>query len=265
MDGKFKQRNHLSILAATALVLVFGCVKEDRSGCPCLLAIDMSEAAQYRISSDIMLTVACPGIKNTRTIQRNSIADEYTYRVRKGDVLVLAIEGADKCDITDEKASAPEGTEFDSIFASCHIVQATGETCRDKVHLDKQFATLDVHVLEYGDIDNLAMSVNCPSSGFFTESLRPLDESYRCSFLKIDDNLFRVRVPRQSEGPIFLELSDGSGKNAAIEISGQILDSGYDWEKPSLDDMTVILDYMSCSVIIDICEWGNESDNDVII
>ncbi len=96
-------------------------------------------------------------------------------------------------------------------------------------------------------------------NGMDLRTLEPLEGEY--SFIPAPatqrsyDYVFRV--PRQSDDGLVLELLDAGTMMVRDSVMlGQLLvRAGYDWSKPVLDDVHVVMDHVVSLIDIDVIEW----------
>ena len=74
-----------------------------------------------------------------------------------------------------------------------------------------------------------------------------------------------VRVPRQEDASLALKIQDVDGYEKTFALGEYIAESGFDWNRPDLQDVLVQIDYARTQVIFTINDWRKVIDFDMII
>ena len=74
---------------------------------------------------------------------------------------------------------------------------------------------------------------------------------------------YRLRIPRQKPGPLVLGLYDTSLPVRIplmlLDISRELETRGYDWGKPDLDDIRIVIDRQAVKFSVNIVGWTSEN------
>ena len=104
-------------------------------------------------------------------------------------------------------------------------------------------------------------------------------------FIKLVQSVFRVMVgdfefllngvgadhgyvavlPRQVDASLVLEIDDGKGNSKVFALGQYMIASGYDWNEPDLEDVTVTLDYALTELRLVVNGWESVYRYDVEI
>ena len=74
-----------------------------------------------------------------------------------------------------------------------------------------------------------------------------------------------MKVPRQMDASLMLEVEDENGISKSFAIGEYIMASGYDWNAEDLSDITVTLDYYITGVTVLVQKWDDEFVFDLVL
>ena len=238
-----------------------GCIKEDRRDCPCRLVLDFSSTdTSALMSADLRLTSE-EGFGFTDAIEKAAFGN-YMVTVPRSRLEVCLWADAGYCLNEDMSITIPYGEDCPRVFLHVSSADTDCELRKEVMQLRKNHCVLTVKVEEgeypfklmlKGKIDGYGSDFN-PSVGDFACKAEP-DSTGTCT----------VVLPRQLDSSLLLEINDGTESVKAFAIGEFIVDSGYDWQKPDLDDIAVNLDYSLTDVRLEIQEWDSETVYDVVI
>lgn len=129
----------LQILSFLLLLTPSCSVKEVRSGCPCLLEVDLSTADKGK--GDI--NISTDGFNE---ISLDSQSAQYTTEVQKSVHLVTCIQGLKSSIRNGLYIGIMEGDEADSLMVSSQYVDCTGETAFTRAVFHKWWSKLTIRV-----------------------------------------------------------------------------------------------------------------------
>ena len=244
------------------LCLVESCsVKEDRSDCPCMLTLDLSDV-DYGLLREAGLTemgiivASESGTCVRKTISIEEAPRECVLAVPRSLVNLCAVCG-DGRSWKDSSAIVAEGEECPRWYVCFDSFDACRNAMTRKVALHKNHCILTVR---------LKNSYGVPSRKFFVFA-----EADVCGFdmygnlvagyLKADseesvDGAGSVCLPRQRDGSLsFRILFPDSGDIRSFPLGEYILQSGYDWNAADLEDIDVEVDFSLTGVSFTIDAW----------
>lgn len=239
-----------------AAVMLLSCcsVKEDRSECPCRVEI-YPDPARAGIAVDMTFRDAGSGVDIVSYQDRRPMPGGCLYQ---GELprkrLRLAVHnGIAECLTKGPCIYVSEGGQMDSVYVYGTLLDASGaESLRDTVRLCKEFATLQILTSEPAFADVFAFRIRGRGCGVdLSDPSGVLEGDFSCMFSG------GVRIPRQDPGALLLDIvSLSDGETAATLPLGEYLEkSGYDWKAPSLEDISMDLDFSRCVVSILVCDW----------
>lgn len=262
----------------SAFVLASCSVKEDRSSCPCILRLDVSDGERFQ-EKGFMLQIAS-GNSAVEVRENVSVYDfpkGYDILVSKGLKSVSALLGHAGCRLSGTRLTAGEGKYFEPVFFYNGLVPCLEETASDTVRLHKEFAGLIVEFVDFENRKfNLDLYVVSPVNGFDIQRARPLKGEMKARLISDKDKasyeawmpfsdidtlgrsnrLFRFLVPRQNDGTLVLEILRKSGEILdTLPIGQMLMDVGYNWENKDLDDAIIRIDSSKSEINIVISDW----------
>jgi len=252
----------ISFLLLILCTLLSSCsIKEDRSGCPCYLTVDLSQVLNASLTPpswwdrDLRIALLQDGttIRESR-VPYEEAQPEYVYQVPKGSVWVTGVLGLDAGLMTDGVVRYPEGQESDCLYVSSRLVPCEGEEARCVLEMYKQFSRIEILGLESFDY---RMVVTAGCSGLDLRTREALEGRFRFPIRCEEDGSCHFRLPRQQSDDLMillLDKQDGHLDNS-IPLGRFLTDIGYDWNAASLSDVTVRVDFVTLSVSITISDW----------
>ncbi len=247
------------------VVMLFACagcsVKEDREVCPGRLMLDFS-GVDASVGSLALLVTGPDGVALRDVIVSSDFKENYVREVPHGMLNVNIDCGAD--DFIDEEYGLviPVGCECPPVYMQSFTADTRGEIYCKKVELHKNHCCLTVKlrgrdVMPYniavrGSVDGYALD-GSPRRGEF------------CCLAYPEDSVITVKVPRQMDASLMLEVEDENGISKSFAIGEYIMASGYDWNAEDLSDITVTLDYYITGVTVLVQKWDDEFVFDLVL
>ncbi|MDO5442102.1 MAG: hypothetical protein Q4G10_00360 [Bacteroidia bacterium] len=254
------------IKSLSAVYLVFSLcscsIKEDRGPCPCHLNVNIKECSAY--TDRIMLSAWRDGNANlfTDKIKLKDYPEVYTRKVEKGPLYVCAFSGYGDMVIKNNTLIIPEGEECPEVMAfRGDMLDASGESADETVILHKQFAKVffitDDLTESIGDIIFRAVGT---ANGFDISAMKPCKGSFNAIAVRDMDGIRSLRVPRQVDDDLKLEIYVDGVLYGNVDIGEEIRLSGYSWEDKDLCDiyLTVSL-FSSYDISVNVKKWDTES------
>lgn len=250
-----------SCLFPALLVTVLSCsIKEDRTGCPCLLTVDLSETLDVsqtppsRWAHDLVVLVFPEGggVLQKRISYQEALP-EYEFRVPKGEVDVSGLLGLDEGILSGSTVRCPEGSQSDPLFLSFRRVPCYGEEARTMLRMFKQYTNVEIFGLDSFDYQMVA---SAGSSGLDLLSGRALEGVFRFGIACDAEGVCRFRLPRQENDDLKILMFDRDGRlDNSIPLGKYLTGIGYDWDAPSLSDVSIHIDFVTASIGITIGDW----------
>lgn len=253
--------------SVAAIFLLCSCdIREDRADCPCYLTLDWSQVdsktmldggydtiswsvsaadGSWRQCGDNPLETLCPATE---------------IEVPKDTVTVMALCGAAADPVNG--VTVEEGQEYPRLYFYCRDIDATGMMARDTVTLHREHAGLFLYmrnVLQSGASYTVTGTVSgCSLSG------QPVSGPFSVRVPVDGRGLGSVVIPRQVDGSLRLNVSYAGEVVRSLAIGEYILQSGYDWTAPDLEDIVMEIDYHQTKVVVSAEQWKKTLTFDVV-
>ena len=244
------------LFLATVVYIASCSIKEDRSGCPCVLNIDASDIRADEISiicsntSQLLKTVLIP-------IETGPILE---INVPRGHVNVATYTGNEFSKDQNDTLVIPYGKEADCIYANACQINTDAETAYTRIALNKQFARIS---LEFANLPadwsgpDTRLTVSGKTNGLSLNDLSPSEGEFKCDVAPDNKGIFSFKVPRQKGNDLYCRIENEEQTSAPIAL-GEILESiGFDWTKENLDDISLKLELPASLICVSIKEWDN--------
>lgn len=255
-----------------AVLPLVSCVKQDRSDCPCYLLFSHGGFDAAGFDGNVQVDVFDgPAYQDGGSHSVSElIEDEPDIEVRRGLMDVCCIGGIDRMyREVDTRLLITKGEQCDAVYAFCDfLVDTNRERAQVNGTLNKQFAVINVTlVMPEPDVRHI-LRYTGNSVGFDVRSLKPVGGEFRYLSYGSDDDKYSVRIPRQLDNSLFVEIFretvigvpseiEGFEKVSSINIGRFITDGlGYDWSAESLSDIDIVIDYVGCTVSVKIKDWN---------
>lgn len=237
-------------------------VKEDRSDCPCYLEVDMSNL----FTQTLTLRAQAQRMLFTEQIPEKELRDFHEYLVPRGQIRLSAIGDTGHLAQSGNDLCVVEGQQMDSLFARSALVDTRGETAREVLRLNKQFATVTLAFKGTDDgRDAYDIEFNGTVQGVDSMTMEPVSGRFRCQAEPDPDGGFRARVPRQRDASLEAALYSGGAFVAAIPIGDLIARAGFDWTREDLGDVRILADLPAYSFTITVMDWLGPVSMTVVI
>ncbi len=249
----------LFVMWMAGMLLLSSCsVKEDRDGCPCWMAVDLSKVAESRWKSPKVQSCAeyqkvtklpesRPNVAEDIILRLRGNSDEdevdYSYQVTeevraaagaleyevpRGSVGVSVIEMPDRVghDVIvgydGDEIRIPVGEQMDSLYGFFKMYHTRCESILCDVELHKEFCTVSFTLGEDGYSSPYDIEVWGNVAGVSAWDLMPVLGEFRYAPMQ-ENGVYQVRVPRQVDNSLELVM---------LEIPDQV---GYDGERVVVD------------------------------
>lgn len=224
-------------------------VKEDRSACPCILSLYTSEAAGKSVGVKVWNT------DGFCVAEAETAGPVLEVEVPRGQLLVTAFSGLAACRLFDAVVSIPRGGQMDELCAWRAEADCSGERAAQILFLHKQWATVNLRLQNYPPGEEApVLKIEGEVSGYDLMNGSPVDGGFVFRPALTGDGEIVFRLPRQRDGELLLEIG-----RKVLSLGKLITRSGFDWEKPDLDDIYMLVDYLDFTVKIWITEWEEVS------
>ena len=222
-------------------------VKEDRSDCPCLLTLDLRDIPAWPVyysvrSADGLLT------------EGSAAADTavVTAVPRKG-VEVLALTGAEEGSPAGGGIRIPPGSECPSAYLFRRRVDSHADATRVPVSMHKHFCALSLKLdAPPGNGEPYWTQVRGQVSGLDADG-QPVPGDFSCRL----NPGGTVRLPRQAPSDaLWLDVMLQDQTLRSFSLGTHLLDAGYDWTAPDLEDLTLEIRLSVSLLQLQINAWS---------
>ena len=260
-DGK-KAHYAVAALASCAVLFAACTVKEDRTECPCFLTLDLGGVESVALMGEGLdsLAVAIGGedgffVKDVFRLGDN--VQEYGAAVPKSRVDVLVACGSGRF-LSDRRGiHIPEGNDCPVLYMSGESFVADAAEMRRTVALHRNFSKLTVSMkTSFGaKARPFRILLEGNVSGYLMDGT-PEEGSFHSFSSPSSGGLCHMRIPRQTDGSLMLEVDFlDSGEVRTFPVGEYIIESGYDWKAPDLEDIEVEMDFSRSSLTFTISKW----------
>lgn len=259
------------IVILLAAAFCSSCIKEDRSGCPCLLRMEFETSDGSVPEGRLLVSVAGESFSWTETVEPSALEGPIELKVPRSGVRVnLWSEDAASMVVDGDGLVIPFGDDCPPVMMSSSSVDTDCECRSGKFPVLKNYCHLTV-VMEDGDAGypyDMSVSGNVdgygidglPRHGRFCHYL-PFESSPSSD--SVDQFTRDIFLPRQSDSSLMLEISENASVLKTFAIGNYIAQSGYDWTGEELEDIVVRIDYACTRIEITVGDWKNSYDVDI--
>ena len=218
-------------------------IKEDRTACPCALTVEVRDLPAW----PVRFSLSGEGFYQEWEAARDT---SFMVRVPKGSLRLTAVAGA--LLPRNGAISIPFGYECPPLYAHVALIATPDEAARVQVELHKHFC-------------NLSLTVDGPpgwGEPFWTQIRggvgglapdgAPEDGNFQCRL----DSGGAIRLPRQRpEDELWMDLTTPDGTVRSFALGNYMLEAGYDWTAPDLEDLPLQLDLSLTAITFRTGMW----------
>ena len=233
--------NKLGILALILAVLALAScsIKEDRSGCPGWLHLELADRS-LTVAGKYPVKLSVRHGYGTDTLSLRSDSPSEWIQVGKGPVELKALLGNGASDLQ------AWGEECDSLWAFSEQFSMNAEESTVKVSLHKRFATIWFNFDDAPDMEQYCMVIRSPGE-------------FRC-LLDASSEEASVRLPAIGDASLELCcLSSDGGSLWEWDLGAALLAAGYDWGAEDLSDARVRVSLAPLDLSVSIVPWEGNS------
>jgi hypothetical protein len=182
---------------------------------------------------------------------------EYCTAVPKSEVYVLVASGAAYTCFDRDGIHIPEGSECPVLYTYAESFVADAGDLRRTVSLNRNYCVLSVslktspgvrprpfRITLEGDVAGYLMD-GSPEEGVF-HSPSPSSSGGLC----------HLRIPRHVDPSLWMEIDFlDTGDVRTFPVGEYIVESGYDWSAPDLEDISVEIDFSRSSMTFTTSKW----------
>ncbi|HBH21300.1 MAG TPA: hypothetical protein DDX33_04805 [Rikenellaceae bacterium] len=260
-----KDRLYAVWLLCVCAIVVSCSVKEDRAVCPVYVNLDFDGviAGGKYVSS---LVGAFDGTCYMESIDLLKYERTgYEVARKRGHLKLGAAFGFEGFSWKGDTLSVPPGAECSPLFAWAEKIIAEDDLYYAEVIPHKQYSVMNIIVVGLlpGDDFSFDIRVKANCNAFKLYELSALEGEYTVVAGHKNASGYEVIVPRQLRNEMVLELLEHSanhiyGKSdllSTIDVGKLLEAKGFDWNKPDLDDMNVVVDFTRMQASVEVIGW----------
>ncbi len=234
----------------SALFISSCSVKEIRDSCPSLLFLDFSEDDRRAPSPAALMITDGNQVVWEDTVDLVAAA-EYGYSVYVPRTVVhMRLWSGDGGLAEGNGLSIPVGQPCPEVYMYDADLLMEGESNVAKVRLRKNHCVVSI-VGDDGDVLPFVITVTGGVGGYDAMGV-PVAGHFECP-LRREDGI--AVLPRQIDDSLLLHVSGEDSDVRTFALGQYIASSGYDWNSPDLEDITVTLDYALTEITLEVEGW----------
>lgn len=244
-------------LCFSFLTLLFSCIKEDRSSCPCVLVISTEKTADSSAVFSVYLSRGEEMLSDTL-----SAGNEYERAVSRG-LLYATVTSGDGGYFEPEKGIViPFGSDSPPVYLWSRPVKALGEMVRRSAVLSKNYCRVRMRLNPPGG--PVSFTIRGGISGFDLDG-NPAEGPFECAPHQTSDGFLEFILPRQKDNSLLMDVFSG-GVHLRTFALGEILSrAGYSWKDHNLKDISLEVSCSANVLISDFSIWENEQNREILL
>ncbi len=255
----FSERLGQSILLSLVLLSVGSCsVREERSGCPCLLTLDFSaldvETLVREGVEEVSWVVRTGDFSLRGRIPLDALPTEHVVEVPREEAVLTVLAGDEGLYDPAGSLWIPEGGDCPPFRAFHALIDATQPELVVPVQLHKRYARLEVILRDLVQEGNRFV-LRGEFCGYGSE-LEPLPGPFSVPLEPDGGGACQVLLPAQRDGSLSLCVYRYGELDRVFSLGAYILDSGYDWWAEDLEDIHMEIDYVLGAIRFKIDQWS---------
>lgn len=240
--------------------------------CPCYVYFTVPDS--YRDNDKMSFRLYGESLEESGDFDAGEIRAR-THRdvlVRRGIKAVTCISGYNGENLRQGAYIVPLGEQCDSIFAHRSILYADGDEAVAPMIDDKQFCCITITFAgdDEGGFPFYAV-MECSSCGVNLMDCSACEGQYSAKGIPVTPkgNELLFIVPRQqADGAkitVHLHSVENSAPECVFDLAQEIAESGFDWNKASLDDLHITVDQVAGIISISVLEWEHCMKEEIVI
>lgn len=243
----------LICLLSFGLLLTSACsVREDRSGCPCRLELDLQTFSGF--ADRVTVSVWEGTAAGQETVRTDSI---HVRALPKGVFEVSVWTGADAGRIDGTRLVLPPDGRPDSLRLFRTRLDCRREVCREQAEPFRQFARIRLEIeTEPGTAFPYRLRVESDYCGLDLRDLRPIPGGHTFALPQLGEGHYVFDLLRHgADTRVRLSVWEEREHIAFLPLNEWLRAAGYDWEAPDLAPVRLTLDYGRSIVRIHMEGW----------
>lgn len=268
-------RRHIDLRTAVVVALlsfpICSCsVKEDRVLCPIYLTLDFSGLETAGLMDDgyrtMDLVVASDdGNADIQSWELNALAEEYSLPITRTGASILAVCSQGDAVVGEDGLTIGEGDPCPRILSfSQRLTPSSGEE-RLTVAMHKNYCNLSIRLKSStgASARPFQIRVDGEVNGSLPDGT-PKEGAFCYFSAPSSAGLCDASIPRQKDSSLRLEIDFlDNGEIRSFPIGEYIIESGYDWNAPDLEDVSVEVDFSLSGLELNISKWKKTLSFDI--
>ena len=264
----------LLLAASMAAVFVSCSVKEDRTGCPCWLELDISGCTQ---AEDVTIGTISGETAFMEKVRPQDCSGIYAKEVKKGMLSLYSFSVAGDMSCKGKILTIPAGKDCAAIWAMKDNFPCEQETISRKLKLHKQFTDVKITFRgsedqslssEIGDVtvkNGYKYVVESDINGIDMEELTPYPGIFMKELIFDDWHSSSVRLPRHKvDSNLKIRVYEHGNEVEVLPLDNWIRKTGFDWTAEDLGDVEVGIDYAKSQIEITVNDWEKGNSDEII-
>lgn len=269
-----------SLLVPAGILLCSSCIREERSGCPAWLTLEVPAGIP---ESDTLYLFVRQGDRLVRldTLAAGPEPSVFEVPVPRGDISLSVFAGIRWMEYRDG-FRIPEGEQADPLYTAFEDLRVDTDLLHREIPLHKNYSglTLEVRGLPASGPDPAAFRQTAPSSWMFvlagsTAGIgldgEPVEGTFRFKALPSgsaspddapDRSCYVCRIPRQKHCDLTLYVSAAAPDSPLdpepsliLPLAGFFEEAGIDFRETDLPDLYLVLDYARAELTVTVADW----------
>lgn len=231
-------------------------VKELRTECPCIVALDLSDCQRYQGTVHLGAWTAQRNVLQT-DVDRDSCTSLFEMSVPRGMLLYSVTVGEDGSATKGQELRVPPGGQCPRLFACAAAISADGESVTDTVTLHKQFSRVTARLAGRPAPDDSGISISVSSgwNGLSLETLSPLAGELHFCPERGTDGSWSFDLLRQGDNSVSIGIWIDGKLEDSFPLGRALADTGFDWTSEDLDDIRLGIDCARAEIAVEIDDW----------
>ncbi len=252
-----------AIIAIVSIMICAGCsVKENRGACPCRVILDYSEVDTSVVKTADLFMRSDDGFFFTHQADINDIRFGMEVSVPRTEMGLTVWSGTDNM-LADSGLIIPMGHDCPEIYFYSSVLDTRHESVVENIIMTKNHCRMTINMNNVASAPKSLIVVG-NVNGYLRDG-SPSEGSFRYMMETGGGTGGVVVLPRQIDDSLKLEVIDGAGVLRRFNIGEYISESGYDWSRADLEDLTLEIDVTVTDIKLSIAGWEKVYKFDVII
>lgn len=254
------------ILSATVMLICSCSIKEERGVCPSWLTVDYSAFGKH-VGNVVAFGWNSEKVAYVDTCEFLADSTGFcVHKVEKSPTVSTVLGGIKRMLISENRLIIPKGQSFDPIIAFSERVECSNEESVSIAKPQKHFTRVWLKLEGGAENSPYYFMISSDVAGLSLLNLSPLEGEFQAFLTPSTDDRCFIDIPRQLPDSDALTLSalvDGKVR-VSVNLASMLREQGFKWDSVNLDDVTIGLNYSEAGVSVDIKEWEEGNNLEII-